>query len=140
MVSVSRRSVPRRGGAERGSVTLQIVVLFPVMLLIIFGVIQGAVWYHGRNVAIAAAQEGARAAAAENGTAAAGSDAANEYLNGAGAGSFINGLTVHPNRGNGIGTVSITGTALEVVPGFPPLTISHTATMPIERLTDPGDP
>ena len=40
-------------------------MLFPVVLLILFGVIQGALYFHGRNVAMAAAEQGVRAARAD---------------------------------------------------------------------------
>jgi len=54
------------GGREAGVASIQIVVLMPVLFLLMFIGMQAAIIYHGRTVAIAAAQEGARAAAAQN--------------------------------------------------------------------------
>ena len=56
------------GDREAGVASIQIVVLMPVLFLLMFIGMQAAIIYHGRTVAIAAAQEGARAAAAQNGT------------------------------------------------------------------------
>ena len=58
---------PRRRG-ERGTATVELVVLLPLLFTILFAGVQGAVYYHARTLAIGAAQEGARAAASEHGT------------------------------------------------------------------------
>ena len=63
---------PARLAGDRGSATLQIVVLMPALFLLMFTGMQGALIYHARTVAIAAAQEGARNAAAQYSSAAAG--------------------------------------------------------------------
>ena len=59
---------PRSTCHDRGSASVELVVLMPLLLLILFAGVQGAVYYHARTLAIAAAQEGARAAARENAT------------------------------------------------------------------------
>ena len=56
------------------------VILMPVMFAVMFLGMQAALIYHARTLAIASAQEGARAAGAENGTAAAGISTARDYL------------------------------------------------------------
>jgi Flp pilus assembly protein TadG len=72
------------GDREAGVASIQIVVLMPVLFLLMFIGMQAAIIYHGRTVAIAAAQEGARAAAAQNGTATAGQSAATAFVVAAG--------------------------------------------------------
>ena len=57
---------------EHGSSSIQMVMLMPALFSIMFLGMQGALYYHARTVAIAAAQEGARAAGSQNGTAAGG--------------------------------------------------------------------
>ncbi|WP_169795410.1 TadE/TadG family type IV pilus assembly protein, partial [Kribbia dieselivorans] len=59
----------RRSGAagERGSLTIEMIFLFPMMLFILFIGVQAATWYHARSIVLAAAQDGARTAAAEGG-------------------------------------------------------------------------
>jgi hypothetical protein len=71
----------RGRAARRGVASIQIVVLMPVLFLLMFIGMQAAIIYHGRTVAIAAAQEGARAAAAQNGTTA-GQSAATAFVAG----------------------------------------------------------
>ena len=65
---------------ERGSVALELAVVAPVLMLLILGLLQFALWYHAQNVVQTAAQEGARVAAAEEGTAEAGRTRALEVL------------------------------------------------------------
>lgn len=57
---------------ERGSVALELAVVAPVLMLLVIGLLQFALWYHAQSVVQTAAQEGARVAAAEEGTAEAG--------------------------------------------------------------------
>ena len=52
---------------ERGSATIELVILLPALFAVMFLGMQAALFYHARTVAIAAAQEGARAAGGENG-------------------------------------------------------------------------
>lgn len=127
-----------RGRDERGSVSLELVVVFPVVILIIFGVIQGALYYHARSVALAAAQEGLRAARAETGTAPAGGQAAQQFLTAAGGSSVMTGATVTPTRTATDASVTVRGQALSVLPGIPGLPVTQTAAGPIERFTTGG--
>lgn len=61
---------------ERGSGSIQMALLLSVLFLVMFLGMQVALYYHARTVAIAAAQEGARAAGAQTGTTGRGIDAA----------------------------------------------------------------
>lgn len=49
--------------ADRGSLSVELVFLFPVVLLMVFLVVQGACWWYDRQVALSAAREGAAIAA-----------------------------------------------------------------------------
>ena len=60
------------------------VILMPVLFSVMFLGLQAALFYHARTVAIAAAQEGARAAGAETGTASDGIAAATSFVAAAG--------------------------------------------------------
>ena len=60
------RVAPARPPNDRGSATVQIVVLMPALFLLMFTGMQAALIYQARTVAIAAAQEGARAQGAES--------------------------------------------------------------------------
>src|SRR3546814_17206650 len=74
----------RRSRDERGSVTIQMVFLMPALFLLMFLGLQGALYYHAKQVALAAAQEGAREAGSETGTRDAGVATANTFLQDAG--------------------------------------------------------
>jgi len=122
------------GGREAGVASLQIVVLMPVLFTLIFLGMQAAMIYHGRTVAIAAAQEGARAAAAQNASAEAGQSAAAAFVAAAGGEGTLRSVTVTSNRTATTATVVVTGTTLSVIPGWTP-SITQSASAPVERLT-----
>jgi Flp pilus assembly protein TadG len=52
----------RRRFADRGASSLELAILTPILILVILLVIQFAMVYHARHVALAAAQHGARIA------------------------------------------------------------------------------
>lgn len=124
----------RAGAGERGSGTIQLVVLMPLLFTLLFAGVQGAMFYHARTVAIAAAQEGARAAAAQSGTASDGHAAAAAFLDAAGGEDVLRGATVQVSRTATTATVRIAGSILSVVPGWAPTVTSQVA-VPVERLT-----
>ena len=47
---------------DEGSTTLELAILFPVLLLVVTALVQYGLWFHARSVALAAAQEGVSAA------------------------------------------------------------------------------
>ena len=129
-----------RSRDERGASTLELVILFPAVLLIIFGGIQAALYYHARNVALSAAQQGVRAAKAENGSDDKGRAAANDFLDAAGGGDVLTGVNVSSVRGVEEASVTVTGRPLRVIPGILNLKVSQTAEGHIEDFTSPEDP
>src|SRR3546814_17813268 len=70
----------RSSDLQRGSVSVELVILLPALFAVLFLGMQAALYYHARTVAIAAAQEGARAAGAETGSESRGVDAANAFI------------------------------------------------------------
>ena len=137
---VPRRLRDTRGRDERGSTSLELVILFPVVLLLIFAGIQGALYYHARNVALSAAQQGVRAAKAENGSSDQGRQAAQAFVDQAGGANVMTGVNVTSNRGANEATVTVTGQPISVIPGILNFTVSQTAQGPIEVFTAPGGP
>ena len=122
------------GERERGVASIQIVILMPVLFLLMFVGMQAAMVYHGRTVAIAAAQEGARADAAQNGTTGDGQAAAAAFVASAGGDGVLRGVSVGSSRNATTATVVVRGTTLSVVPGWTP-SITQSASAPVERLT-----
>lgn len=137
-----RRFCPRcrhRAGAtdrcaETGSVSIQMVLLLPVLFAVMFLGMQAALFYHARTVAIAAAEEGARAAGARGGTVPAGTKAAADFVATAGGDGVLKAASATGSRTPTTATVTVTGQAMSVIPGWT-LTITQSATMPTERLT-----
>jgi Flp pilus assembly protein TadG len=143
--AVRRR--PRRPGAGRsrgedGSATLELTVLFPVLLLLIFGVIQGALFFHGRNVALAAAEQGVRAARLDGQSDPAGTAAqqARQFLLDTGEIDNLSDLSITPAvTGRQVG-VTVTARTVSLLPGVPGPRVSQTAAGPREQFTSRSSP
>ncbi|GAB4086358.1 hypothetical protein GCM10028784_29880 [Myceligenerans cantabricum] len=126
-----RRSRLRQG--EAGSTSIEIVVILPVLFGLIFAGVQVALIHHARSIALSAAAQGARAAGAESGTAPAGEAAARAYLEAVG-GDALTATTAHGDRDAAEASVTVSGTALSVIPGWEPR-VEQSSTVPVERLT-----
>lgn len=131
---------PPRDRGDRGSATLEITVLFPIVLLLILGVVQGALYYHARDVALAAAADGLTAARSRTGTAEQGRQAAVAFLDRAGGDDVLPGAEVTAVRAGAAATVTVTGHAVSLLPGLPSWSISQVASGPVERFTRAGQP
>ncbi len=110
------------------------VVLMPALFSIMFLGMQAALMYHARTVAVAAAQEGARAAGAETGTLRDGLAAASSFVADAGGDGVLKQARTSGTRTATTATVAVTGASLSVIPGWTP-TITQSASLPVERLT-----
>lgn len=121
---------------ERGAVSIEMVVLLPALFAVLFLGMQAALYYHARTIAIAAAQEGARAAAANQAGSADGVSAASAYL--ADAGDSLESSRATAQRTGTTATVTVRGRALSVIPGWRPV-ITQRASAEVERLTAPGE-
>ena len=77
---------PARGG-DRGSATVELAVLFPVFLALVFGGVQAAEWYHVRSLCLAAADAGVQTGRRTGATDAEASAAAAAFLTRAGGGT-----------------------------------------------------
>jgi Flp pilus assembly protein TadG len=119
---------------DTGSATIELAVLMPVVLALIFLIVQGGVLFHTRNVAALAARDGLRAATTWGGTPAAGETRARSAL-AATAGDWLTVTTVTATRTDTTATVTVTGRALSLLPGIPGPTIGTTATGPVETTT-----
>ena len=124
-----------RSRDERGSVTIQMVFLMPALFLVMFLGVQGALYYHAREVALAAAQEGAREAGSENGTRDAGVATANTFLHDAGGSDVMTSTSVSGSRTTTTATITVTGKSMSVIPGWH-VTVTQSASVPVERLTE----
>ena len=126
----------RRRTRERGAATVELVILLPALFAVLFLGMQAALFYHARTVAIAAAQEGARAAGAENGTVSDGIAAASSFIADAGGTDVLRRSSTTANRATTTVTVTVSGQSLSVIPGWNPV-VTQSASLPVERLTAP---
>jgi len=100
----------------------------------VFGVISGGFWLHGRSIALAAANQGLVAARAESSDSAQGAAAAQGFVDRAGAG-VLTGVVVDVDRDPATVRVTVTASTVSFLPGIPGLRIQQTAQGPVERVT-----
>lgn len=120
---------------DRGSV-LETVIIWPIIILLFFGMIQGALYFHARNVAYKAAEEGMRQARAQYGNTVIGTAAAYAYIGVTGP-TTLRAPVVVMTRGPAEVNVHIVGKPINLIPFFD-LTVTVDQTQPVERLTVPG--
>ena len=101
---------------------------------------QAALYYHATTVAIAAAQEGARAAGAEQGRESDGVGAANDFLDEAGGDDVLTGTSTSANRTATTATVTVTGFSLSVIPGLEGPDHAERDACPSRQVTRDHDP
>lgn len=136
MLSPKPARSSRRRASERGSATVELVIILPALFAVMFLGMQAALYYHARTVAIAAAQEGARAAGSETGRESDGISVADKFVFIAGGDDVLVGATSTAARSATTATVTVRGFSLSVIPGWEPV-IRQSAAVPIERLTAP---
>lgn len=128
----------RRHGkrADRGSSVIELALLAPMLLIMIWLVVQFALWFQSRSVALAAAQAGARFARDEAGTPGLpwqtdSVNRATQYYDSLGT-KILGGIhvTAIGNPATNVG-VQVTGTVSSVIPGLT-LTITESAEGPVE--------
>lgn len=129
--SVARSHRWRVGPDERGSASIQMVVLLPALFAVMFLGLQAALYYHASTVAGAAAQDGARAAAAYGGGGISDGVAATESALGQSHGSLQN-FSVQAAANPAGPEITVTGSSLSVIPGLT-FTVTRSASLPWER-------
>jgi Flp pilus assembly protein TadG len=126
-------TVTRRQG---GSVSTELVVATPLLLLLVMVVVQFALWEHAQHIAEAAAQRGAEMARVERGTDAQGRTTAQTAIAQLGSSLLVNPLVSVARTGDVV-TVSVSASAEAVVP-FLSLPVHATAAGPVERFVAPA--
>jgi Flp pilus assembly protein TadG len=129
-------ALARGPGADRGSSAVELVVLAPMLLALIWLIIQYALYYQGRQVALAAAQIGARVARQDASTVpgwrAVAEHSAESYYAGLGT-RVLGGAVTAVAAPVGVSEVkvTVTGRAASIMFGLT-LTIHETASGPVE--------
>ncbi|MEU8393687.1 TadE family protein [Nonomuraea sp. NPDC048892] len=118
---------------ERGSATLETALVYPAVLLLVLLTMNTALWFHARNLAMAAAQEGLRAGRSHGSSPSAGQTTAEHFIRQAG-GSFLTRPEVTVTRDADTLEVSVSGQAISLVPLLP-LAVTQVARAPVEKWT-----
>lgn len=129
-MSRTRRARARRRRSD-GSVSAELVIITPVLMLLVMLVVQFALWQHAQHVAMAAAERGAETARVEGGSDVQGQNAAQSTLT-ALAGGLLTNPRVSVSRSGDVVHVDVTGAADSVVP-FLSLPVHAVAAGPVER-------
>lgn len=124
----------RRRRGERGDASVEVVIAVPVLLFMIMLVIQAGMWFHGSQLAEAAAQEGVQAGRVANGTTTAAEARAREFLTQLSP-TVASEARVAATRTPEVTRVEVTSRVQQVVPGFN-LTVSGAAEAPTERFRE----
>ena len=134
-MKLSTMACRRRGtrGDERGSVTAELVIAMPLLLLLVLGIVQFALWEHAAHVAQATAQQGLAAGRVQGGSDQAATAEAKSVLAQLGTGVLTD-PSVSATRGAVTTTVVVTGKAEGILP-FLSLPVHAVATGPTERFT-----
>ena len=123
---------------ERGAVVAEMAVVMPALLLALLGVFQFAAWYLAGEVALGAAQEGARAARVRGGSDADGNGAAWRFIDQANGGHLV-GAQVRVSRVGDDVRVEVGGRAQSLIPGLV-LPVRETAAGEAERFRGEDEP
>jgi Flp pilus assembly protein TadG len=124
------RRASQRPDGERGIVTIEAIILMPLLFLLIFAIVQAGLYYHAQSTARSIANGAVQVTRIEDGTAEAGRAEANARLAAVGTGLIAN-PGVDVVRGVEESRVTVTGRAPTII-GIP-FTVRQTATGPTER-------
>ncbi|MET8213691.1 TadE family protein [Streptomyces sp. NPDC005373] len=127
-----------RARGDRGSSPIQAAIVFPVVIVITFILLQGVMWAYARNIAYTAARSGVAAGRVYEASPADGSAHAQRALDDL-AGNMLTGTSVS-TAGSTQDTmrVHVSGQALSMLPGFH-LTVQATVSGPIEHWSVEGE-
>lgn len=132
-----RASIPapprhRRVATDRGSATVEIAVLLPLMMLLLMLVVQAGIYFHTRAAAVAAARKAVTSARLDGGSATEGTGVAEQFLDeNAGA---LTARRVTVTRTGGVATATVSGNVASVLFGIP-FTLSVTVDAPVEQVS-----
>jgi Flp pilus assembly protein TadG len=126
----------RRHNPDEGSITLEMVIAFPVAMLAVLLTINAALWYHARNIALAAAQEGVRTARAYGANPGQATTTAMAFAKTTGDGFLLGPSADTTGSTATVVVVRVRGQAVSLIPGLH-LGINQVAHGPVERFTVP---
>jgi Flp pilus assembly protein TadG len=127
----TRAGGPCRPRGDDGSYSVELALLVPVVLGIIFASIQAGLWFHARQVALAAAKRGVETGRAFTATPADGAAAATDFLDRFG-GSVLGPSVSTAGSSTTQVEITVRGSVATLVPGLT-LPVDQHAIGPKER-------
>ena len=125
----------RRGlSGERGAASVELAITFPAVLLLVMTLIQAALWFYARSIALGAAEEGAREGRVQPASTTRAQSAAEGFLDQT-AQDLLTGRDVTVSGSPSNIAVTVTGTSLSLFPGLSGWSVTQTAVGPVERPT-----
>jgi Flp pilus assembly protein TadG len=125
----------RRGlSGARGAASVELAITFPAVLLLVMTLIQAALWFYARSVALGAAQEGAREGRVQPASTARAEAAAEGFLAQT-ASDLLTGRNVTVTGSPTAIEVTVSGRSLSLFPGLSGWSVTQTAVGPVERPT-----
>jgi len=115
---------------ERGFETAETAIVLPVLLLLILGLVQGGLWYHGTNLVQASAVNAYESARLYGASTAAGVNAGTATAEQ--TGGMLTNISVTVTRNGNEVTAAVTATTPGLLPGVN-TTVTKTVTGPVER-------
>jgi hypothetical protein len=113
---------------------VELAITFPVVILLVMTLIQAALWFYARSIALGAAQEGAREGRVQTASTARAHSAAEGFLDQT-AQDLLTSRDVSVGGSPSSITVTVTGTSISLFPGLSGWSVSQTAVGPAERPT-----
>ncbi|MDO8119703.1 TadE/TadG family type IV pilus assembly protein [Isoptericola sp. b490] len=131
------RPVVRR---DDGSASLELAIVFPVLLLVVLALLQYGLWFHARTLAQAAAAEGVAVARSYSSTPEAGRVRATTFLADHAEDLVLDPVVVASVPSTGHVAVEVRGHSLSLLPFVAGPVVVQSAQGPVERFTVPGAP
>lgn len=127
-------------GRDRGSASLEMAILGPVLLLLTFTIVQAGLWFYGRSLALAAAQAGVAAGRAYGAAPDAGPSRARTFIAQHAGDSLLESQVSGSGTTPTVVRVAVAGRCLSVLPGLPGIPIQQVAQADRERFTTEATP
>ncbi|MGW4652339.1 TadE family protein [Kitasatospora sp. NPDC004289] len=131
----SARTGARRG--DRGALSIELALVFPIALFLVFLVVQAALYWYAGQAALTAAREGAEAGRAQGAASDSGARRAGDFLTR--VGDLAERVDVKTDTSDATTyRISVTVRPLAVVPGFDRLLITRRISAPREKFVPQG--
>ncbi|WP_329615716.1 pilus assembly protein [Streptomyces brevispora] len=120
---------------DGGDASIEMSIILPVVILLTLMIVQACVAYYAKQIALTAAREGVQAATAYQSTDAAGAGRARAVLTRVAGDSLLAPGVSTAGSTEERATVTVTGRAPSLLPGFAGIKVTQSASAPRERWT-----